>query len=329
MIKIQNLDKVYKSHSGDTIALKNINLEIKKGEIFGVIGLSGAGKSTLIRCINMLEKPSSGSIIIDGIDITKVKGKELREVRKKIGMIFQNFNLLEQKTVLQNVLFPLEISKVKKEDAIKKATELIEMVGLGNKLKSYPSQLSGGEKQRVAIARALTTNPRVILSDEATSALDPNTTQTILSLLKEINQKYGITIIIITHEMKVIDQLCDRVAIINKSQIDEVGSVHDVFVSPKTEIAKELILTNTSVVEKVVGNKKIRVSFDKVSSYEPVIANMILECQVPVNILNADINDCTGNITGQMLLQIPDDEKQIAKITTYLKVHSIKYEEVQ
>lgn len=329
MIQIKNLDKIYKSNSGDTIALKNINLEIKDEEIFGVIGLSGAGKSTLIRCINLLEKPSSGSIIIDDVDITKATGKELRELRKKIGMIFQNFNLLEQRTVLQNVMFPLEISKVKKEDAKRKALELLEMVGLTHKVNNYPSQLSGGEKQRVAIARALTTNPKVILSDEATSALDPNTTQNILSLLKKINQKYGITIIVITHEMKVIDQLCDRVAIINKSQIDEIGNVLDVFTAPKTKIAKELILTNTNIVEKVMSNKKIKLYFDNVSSYEPIIANMILECQVPVNILNADINDCTGNITGQMLLQIPDDEKQIAKINAYLQIHNIKYEEVQ
>lgn len=207
MIKISNLDKIYTSSKGDTVALKNINLEIKDGEIFGIIGLSGAGKSTLIRCINLLEKPTNGEIYINGVDITKVTKKELLKMRTKIGMIFQNFNLLEQKTVLQNVLFPLEINKVDKTTAKEKAIELLRLVGLENKINNYPSQLSGGEKQRVAIARALTTNPDVILSDEATSALDPNTTQTILELLKKINREYGITIIVITHEMKVIEQL--------------------------------------------------------------------------------------------------------------------------
>ena len=328
MIQIKNLCKVYKSCSGETVALKDINLSISDGEIFGVIGLSGAGKSTLIRCINMLEKPSSGSILIDGEDITKAKGKKLRVMRKKIGMIFQGFNLLEQKTVLQNVLFPLEISGVKKEEAKERALELLELVGLKNKVKNYPSQLSGGEKQRVAIARALTTNPKVLLSDEATSALDPNTTQNILQLLKEINKKYGITIIVITHEMKVIDELCDRVAIIDHSQINEIGEVHDIFISPKTVTAKKLI-NSDSIVEKIVSDKKIRITFDRGSSYEPIIANMILECQTPISILSADINDFSGDIKGTMLIQIPDEERQLIKILTYLKTHNISFEEVR
>lgn len=328
MIQIKNLCKVYKSSSGETVALKDINLSINDGEIFGVIGLSGAGKSTLIRCINMLEKPSSGSILIDGEDITKAKGKKLRVMRKKIGMIFQGFNLLEQKTVLQNVLFPLEISGVKKEEAKERALELLELVGLKNKVKNYPSQLSGGEKQRVAIARALTTNPKVLLSDEATSALDPNTTQNILQLLKEINKKYGITIIVITHEMKVIDELCDRVAIIDHSQINEIGEVHDIFISPKTVTAKKLI-NSDSIVEKIVSDKKIRITFDRGSSYEPIIANMILECQTPISILSADINDFSGDIKGTMLIQIPDEERQLIKILTYLKTHNISFEEVR
>ena len=328
MIQIKNLCKVYKSSSGETVALKDINLSINDGEIFGVIGLSGAGKSTLIRCINMLEKPSSGSILIDGEDITKAKGKKLRVMRKKIGMIFQGFNLLEQKTVLQNVLFPLEISGIKKEEAKERALELLELVGLKNKVKNYPSQLSGGEKQRVAIARALTTNPKVLLSDEATSALDPNTTQNILQLLKEINKKYGITIIVITHEMKVIDELCDRVAIIDHSQINEIGEVHDIFISPKTVTAKKLI-NSDSIVEKIVSDKKIRITFDRGSSYEPIIANMILECQTPISILSADINDFSGDIKGTMLIQIPDEERQLIKILTYLKTHNISFEEVR
>ena len=327
MIKISNLDKIYTSSKGDTVALKNINLEIKDGEIFGIIGLSGAGKSTLIRCINLLEKPTNGEIYINGVDITKVTKKELLKMRTKIGMIFQNFNLLEQKTVLQNVLFPLEINKVDKTTAKEKAIELLRLVGLENKINNYPSQLSGGEKQRVAIARALTTNPDVILSDEATSALDPNTTQTILELLKKINREYGITIIVITHEMKVIEQLCDRVAIIDKSNIGEIGNVEDIFVSPKTEIGKELILGNTTIVDKNVNREKIRLIFDNVSSYEPIVSNMILQCNTPINILDAQINDYDGKVKGEMLIQISEDVKEKQKIIAYLNEHNIEYKE--
>ena len=327
MIEIVNLDKVYTSSKGNTIALKNINLTINDGEIFGIIGLSGAGKSTLIRCINLLEKPTSGGIYINGVDITKVSKKELLKMRTKIGMIFQNFNLLEQKTVLQNVLFPLEINKTDKTVALEKALELIKLVGLENKVNNYPSELSGGEKQRVAIARALTTNPDVILSDEATSALDPNTTQTILELLKKINREYKITIIVITHEMKVIEQLCDRVAIIDKSNIGEVGLVEDVFASPKTEIGKELIFGNTRVVDKIINKEKIRLIFDNVSSYEPIVSNMILQCNTPINILDAQINDYDGRVTGEMLIQISEDPKEKQKIIAYLNEHKIEYKE--
>lgn len=327
MIKISNLDKIYTSSKGDTVALKNINLEIKDGEIFGIIGLSGAGKSTLIRCINLLEKPTNGEIYINGVDITKVTKKELLKMRTKIGMIFQNFNLLEQKTVLQNVLFPLEINKVDKTTAKEKAIELLRLVGLENKINNYPSQLSGGEKQRVAIARALTTNPDVILSDEATSALDPNTTQTILELLKKINREYGITIIVITHEMKVIEQLCDRVAIIDKSNIGEIGNVEEIFVRPKTEIGKELIFGNTRIVDKIVNREKIRLIFDNVSSYEPIVSNMILQCNTPINILDAQINDYDGKVKGEMLIQISEDVKEKQKIIAYLNEHNIEYKE--
>lgn len=327
MIEIKDLCKVYSSDTKEVVALNNINLEINDGEIFGIIGLSGAGKSTLIRCINMLETPSSGEILIDGVDITKVDSSTLRQMRKKIGMIFQNFNLLEQSTVLKNVLFPLEINKVDKELAKAKAVELLELVGLADKMDRYPSELSGGEKQRVAIARALTTSPSVLLSDEATSALDPNTTKNILKLLKKINKEYGITIIVITHEMKVIDTLCDRVAIINNSMIDEIGDVSDVFINPKTNLAKELTKVS-SVVREIKSNSVIRLIFDNYSTYEPVVANMILECQVAINILNADITDYAGSITGQMLIQIPEDERLQSKIYTYLNTHNIKYEEV-
>lgn len=325
MIEIINLDKVYKTSNGENIALKNINLKIHDGDIFGIIGLSGAGKSTLVRCINLLEKPTNGQILIDCIDLTKVKKKELLKMRQKIGMIFQGFNLLSQRTVLKNVLFPLEIAGVDKKEALAKAKDLLALVGLSHKENAYPVTLSGGEKQRVAIARALALDPKVLLSDESTSALDPNTTQSILQLLKEINQKLGVTIIVITHEMRVIDQICNRVAIIDKSHIQEMGDVNEVFINPQSQIGKELILSNTQIVDKIISNKKIIITFDSASTYEPVVANMILECGVAINILRADVNERDGYIYGRMVLQIPEDEKQSAKIYTYLNKHNISY----
>ena len=327
MIKIENLTKIYKGKS-ETVAIKNINLEIKDGEIFGIIGLSGAGKSTLIRCINMLEKPTSGNIYIDDVDITKLNNKELRKLRQNIGMIFQGFNLLEQRTVLQNVLFPLEIAKVNKNDAINKAKDLLTLVGLENKLNNYPSELSGGEKQRVAIARALTTNPKVLLSDEATSALDPKTTQNILNLLRKINKELGITIVLITHEMKIVDELCDRVAIINNSQIDEIGDVQDVFVSPKSEFTKTLLNTNTSIIDKT-NVKKIRLIFDNLSTYEPIVSNLVLDLKVAINIIHADVNEENGIFTGSMLIEIPSDDELLEKVNNYLIKKKITHEEVE
>lgn len=228
MIRITNLKKVYHGHNGDFLALENIDLVVDKGDIFGVIGLSGAGKSTLIRCINLLEKPTSGSIEIEGEDITKMRGRKLRQTRQSLGMIFQDFNLLMQRTVEDNVRFPLEIAKLPRKIANERCKELLELVGLSDKAKSYPAQLSGGQKQRVAIARAIANHPKVLLCDEATSALDPMTTQSILELLKSINQKLGLTIVIITHEMKVIKTICNRAAIIERSQITEAGSVEEV-----------------------------------------------------------------------------------------------------
>ena len=331
MIEIKNLNKVYKASTGDVIALKNINMTINDGEIFGIIGLSGAGKSTLVRCINMLEKPTSGEVLIDGVDITKVKKKELLKMRQQIGMIFQNFNLMNQKTVLQNVLFPLSIAKVEKEDAIRRAHELLDVVGIGHKANVYPKELSGGEKQRVAIARALALNPKVILSDEATSALDPNNTQVILSLLKNINQKYGITIIVITHEMKVINQICSRVAIIDKSHIEEIGKVSEVFEKPSSNISKDFASNDKDGeydFNDIINKKKLRLIFDNTLTYEPIVANMILECGVKVSILSADITENEGYINGNMLISLNNDKNQYDKITSYLTNHHVKYEEV-
>ena len=270
MIELKHLGKIYSSASGSVEALKDVNLTIADGEIFGIIGLSGAGKSTLVRCINLLERPTSGEVLVDGQNIMALSQKELLQVRRQIGMIFQGFNLLEQRTVLRNICFPLEISGTPKAEAKKRAEELLRVVGLSDKAASYPSQLSGGQKQRVAIARAL-----------ATSALDPNTTRSILELLREINKTLGVTIIVITHEMKVIDQICDRVAVIDKSCIAEEGRVADVFTSPKSDLARELVLPQERpVLEPTTGGRKVRIIFNGENTQKPVISEMILACRV-------------------------------------------------
>ena len=325
MIEIKNMGKIFHSANGPIVALDGIDLVIEDGEIFGIIGLSGAGKSTLVRCINLLERPTSGSVIVDGNDLMKLPQKELLRMRRSIGMIFQGFNLLEQRNVIGNVCYPLEIAGVPKQEARKRAAELIELVGLTDRIKSYPSQLSGGQKQRVAIARALATNPRYLLCDEATSALDPNTTKQILDLIKHINKTMGVTIIVITHEMKVIDSICDRVAVIDKSKIAEVGRVSDVFTNPQSNIAKELILPGNQTAENITEGTKLRIVFDGKESTEPVIANLILESGVPINILFADTKDVGGTAVGQMLIQVPDGDRAIERVCACLDLKQVKY----
>ena len=325
MIEIKDLNKTYQTSAGAIVALDNINLTISDGEIFGIIGLSGAGKSTLVRCINLLERPTKGDVVLDGKSLMQLPQKELLKTRQSIGMIFQNFNLLEQRNVLQNVCYPMEIAGIKKDEARERAMELLKLVGLADRQKSYPSQLSGGQKQRVAIARALATKPKYLLCDEATSALDPNTTQSILELLKEINKTMGVTIVVITHEMRVIDQICDRVAVIDSSQIAEVGYVSDVFTSPQSEIAKELILPKARPIDKITGEHCVRIVFDGEDSYKPIISNLILECQVPVNILYADTEDIDGTAYGHMIIQLPDDEHQANRVLHYLQSSGITY----
>ena len=325
MIEIKNMGKIFHSANGPIVALDGIDLVIEDGEIFGIIGLSGAGKSTLVRCINLLERPTSGSVIVDGNDLMKLPQKELLRMRRSIGMIFQGFNLLEQRNVIGNVCYPLEIAGVPKQEARKRAAELIELVGLTDRIKSYPSQLSGGQKQRVAIARALATNPRYLLCDEATSALDPNTTKQILDLIKHINKTMGVTIIVITHEMKVIDSICDRVAVIDKSKIAEVGRVSDVFTNPQSDIAKELILPGNQTAENITEGTKLRIVFDGKESTEPVIANLILESGVPINILFADTKDVGGTAVGQMLIQVPDGDRAIERVCACLDLKQVKY----
>lgn len=325
MIELKGISKVYKVKKGEFTALRNVQLTINDGEIFGIIGLSGAGKSTLVRCINYLEKPTSGSVVIDGKELGTLKKKELLRLRRSIGMIFQNFNLLEQRNVLKNVCFPLEIAGTPKQQAVKKARELLELVGLSDKENSYPSQLSGGQKQRVAIARALASDPKYLLCDEATSALDPDTTRSILELMRGINKKLGVTIVVITHEMKVIDTICDRVAVMDNSVIEEVGSVAEVFADPRSDIAKKLILPELKLSGKVEGGERIRLIFSGESSFTPVVSNLILSCGTPLNILYAKTKDIEGKAYGEMILQLPDEPRTADKVRNYLNSHGQKY----
>ena len=328
MIELKHLGKVYKTSENEIVALDDINLTIEDGEIFGIIGLSGAGKSTLVRCINLLEMPTSGEVIIDGQSLTKLPNRELLKMRQSIGMIFQGFNLLEQRNVIKNVCFPLEIAGVDKKTAEARAKELIKLVGLEDREKSYPSQLSGGQKQRVAIARALATKPKYLLCDEATSALDPNTTRQILDLLKEINEKLGVTIIVITHEMKVIDRICDSVAVIDSSHIAEVGKVAEVFTSPKSKIARDLIIPKDSTAISTEGGRRIRLTFDGYEkTNEPLIARMVMECGAPVNILFADTRIYEGVLHGHMVIELPNEEKEAEKIITWLTHSAVSWKE--
>lgn len=327
MIELKHLGKTFQTSAKEIIALEDINLSIQDGEIFGIIGISGAGKSTLVRCINLLERPSSGEVLIDGKDIMTLPKKELLKLRQSIGMIFQSFNLLEQRSVLGNVCFPLEIAGVDKKQAQQRAMELIELVGLSDRIESYPSQLSGGQKQRVAIARALATKPKYLLCDEATSALDPNTTRAILELLHDINKTLGVTIVIITHEMKVIDQICDRVAVIDSSHIAEQGKVRDVFTNPRSKIARELIIPGDRAVLDTTGGRKIRITFNSAYASAPIISDMVLECQAPVNILFADTKEFEGAIYGHMIIELPADERQSEKILAWLKNSQVEWRE--
>lgn len=328
IIQLKHLGKEFRTAGGPVMALDDINLDIYQGEIFGIIGLSGAGKSTLVRCINLLEEPTAGEVIFEGVNLERLGERGRRKARQSMGMIFQQFNLLAQRNVLRNVCFPLEIVGMNKSEAAKRAMELLRLVGLEEKALSYPTQLSGGQKQRVAIARAIATNPKLILCDEATSALDPNTTKSILQLLKQINKDLRITVIVITHEMAVIEAICDRVAIIDNSQIAEVGEVAKIFTEPKSKIGRQLILGDGARQAEFGNSRKIRITFDGYSSFEPVVANMILACKMPVNILYASTKDIGGTAAGQMILQLPENEADAERIINYLSVRKVPYEEV-
>ena len=325
VIELRNICKTYKNKKGEFTALRDVSLTVSDGEIFGIIGLSGAGKSTLVRCINYLEKPTSGQVIIDGSEVRKLGKKELLKLRQNIGMIFQGFNLLEQRTVLKNICFPLEIAGVPKPEAKQKARELLELVGLTDKETSYPSQLSGGQKQRVAIARALASDPKYLLCDEATSALDPDTTRSILELIREINRRLGVTVVVITHDMKVIDKICDRVAVMDNSVVTEIGAVTEVFSRPQSETAKKLILPELKISESITGSERIRIVYNGESSFTPVVANTILSSGVPLNILYAKTKDIDGKAYGELVLQLPDDSRAGEKVKSYLDTNGVNY----
>ena len=331
-IEIKNLSKRFEIKGNQIVALDKINLKIEKGDIYGIIGMSGAGKSTLVRSINYLEKPSEGQVLIDGVELSELSEKDLRKKRSEIGMIFQNFNLLEQKNVLDNICFPLEITGVKRKEARSRARELLKVVNLEEKEKVYPSQLSGGQKQRVAIARALATNPKILLCDEATSALDPQTTGAILDLLKEINERLGITIVIITHQMSVVTEVCKKVAIIDSGRLVEEGTVEQIFEAPKSDATKELISGKEirfTPLECLDSERKIRIVFKDNSAYEPIISNLILKFGVPVNILKADTKNVHGKAVGEMILGLPDEDVVQEKILNYLDDKGLVVTEVK
>lgn len=327
IIKLEHVSKKFLSKDTEVLAVKNINLEIEKGEIFGIIGFSGAGKSTLVRCINLLERPTDGAVYFDTTNLMTVNHASLRKIRQKMGMIFQQFNLLEQRSVIDNICYPLEIAGVKKAERLKRAKELLELVDLADKEKSYPAQLSGGQKQRVAIARALATNPEVLLCDEATSALDPITTKSILELLKKINQTYGVTIVVITHEMKVAEQICNRVAVMSQGEVVELGAVKDIFLNPQSETARKLILPDNQVDETGKDKKVIRIAFDGQSSFDPVISQLTLHCNEMINILGANTENIGGKAYGQILIERPKKDEANEKIKQFLRDRQIYFEE--
>lgn len=332
MIEIKRLSKTFETKDGSVEALKDVNIDVRDGDIFGIIGMSGAGKSTLVRCINVLERPTSGSVIIDGEDVSKLAEKELRAVRRKVTMIFQGFNLLMQRTCLKNICFPLELAGVKKAEAEMRAKELLEIVGLPDKANAYPSQLSGGQQQRIAIARALATDPKVLLCDEATSALDPKTTQSILALIKEINEKTGITVVVITHQMSVVEQICNRVAILDGGEVAEIGDVGKIFATPQSDAAKRLVFPEGTdgILEPVQGENRIRVVFNGAkATATPLIAKMAVELGVYANILSASTKGIGEKAYGNMLLGIDGGREQLDKVVNYLgSIPDIIVEEV-
>ena len=329
MIELRHIVKDFGTGDAAVHALRDISLTVEDGEIFGIIGLSGAGKSTLVRCINLLERPTSGSVIVDGRDLTSMTDRELRTARKSISMIFQSFNLLMQRSVLANVCFPMELAGIKKEDARRRAMELLELVELPDKANAYPVQLSGGQKQRVAIARALASDPKVLLCDEATSALDPKTTRSILALLKTLNRELGVTVVVITHEMRVVEQICSRVAILDNGEIQETGPVAEVFSNPRSEAGRRLVLPEGEKIHVLPDNRLVRLVFNGASATEPIIATLASEQGIRLNILSADTRSIGEKTFGNMILGLPEDETEAARALLYLReINGVTAEEV-
>lgn len=333
MIQIKNLSKIYESDTSSVHALKNVSLSIKKGEIYGIIGLSGAGKSSLLRCINLLEKPTSGEIFVNGSDMIKLNPSDLRSARQKIGMIFQHFNLLNNSTVYENIAFPLKISGLSAKEIDKRVSELLEVVDLTSKKSSYPSQLSGGQKQRVGIARALANSPEIILSDEATSALDPTTTESILNLLKEINKTMGITIVAITHEMDIIKKLCDTVAVMEDGIIVEEGSVIDIFSNPGTVTSKKFLKDmlaelpeGVSLDDENFEEEYVRAAFLGDDAKKPFISNMVKKYDVDAVIIGGNIEHIGSTQIGNLLIKLSGKKDQVSGAVEYLKSNNIKVE---
>ena len=321
MIELRNLSKHFTTLDGPVDALRHINLTVNDGDIYGIIGMSGAGKSTLVRCINMLEKPTEGSVLLDGQDLGALRESQLREMRRKVSMIFQSFNLLMQRTCLQNIMLPLKLSRKPDAEAKKKARELLELVGLPDTANSYPAQLSGGQQQRIAIARALATEPSVLLCDEATSALDPKTTHAILELIRDINQKMGITVIVITHQMSVVQEICNRVAILENGEVVEEGEVSEVFSNPRARATRNLIYPEMADNENLLseGGQRIRIIFNgKQPSQEPLIAKMAVQTGILPSIMGASTRTVGGNAYGYMLLEIPGSPENMARAVSYL-----------
>ncbi len=333
MIEIKHLSKSFQTSDGNVDALRDVSLTIADGDVYGIIGMSGAGKSTLIRCINMLERPTQGSVEIDGRDLGQMSKAELRAMRREVAMIFQGFNLLMQRTCLKNVCFPLELGGMKKKEARARAMELLETVGLPDKANAYPAQLSGGQQQRVAIARALATDPKILLCDEATSALDPQTTHTILELIRDINHRTGITVVVITHQMSVVEEICSRVAILDHGSVVEEGAVSSVFTAPQSEAARRLVFPNIPCEASIEtpGEHRIRVVFNGAQAAgTPLIARLAMELNVAANILGASTRSIGGRAYGNMLLSIPGDREQMDRVIQYLQsTDDIFAEEVQ
>lgn len=330
MIELQHVSKTFENAGGRVDALRDVSLTIADGDIYGIIGMSGAGKSTLVRCINMLERPTEGRVIVNGQQLDAMTPAQLRAARREITMIFQRFNLLMQRTCLQNICFPMELAGVPKEKAAARARELLELVGLPDKADAYPAQLSGGQKQRIAIARALATNPKVLLCDEATSALDPNTTHAILQLIQKINREMGITVVIITHQMSVVEDVCSHVAILDNGTVVEQGSVRDIFSNPHSDAAKRLVFpAGTPERELLPGRKMVRVAFNGTQTTDkPLVASLAIECGALVSIVAADTRVVNGQTLGSMLLALPEGEGA-AKALDYIKNYpGITYEEV-